>query len=128
MQTVNKRGILCLEICLHFWGFYINEIIVCTFKIWLLSLSIYFAIHTCCCSTNSSFLFVAEWYQLQGYTIICLSIFLLMGIWDVHSFWLLQINLLQYLYTFLQEHMLSFLLYKFYCFFHLMSHMYYNHI
>lgn len=49
-------------------------------------------------------------FPLCGYTKICLSIHLLMDIWAISSFLLLQISLLQtFTYRFLYGYMLSYL-------------------
>ena len=51
---------------------------------------------------------------LYGYTIICLSIHLLMDIYVVSSFWLLQIKLLRtFMHKDLCGHMLSFVFGRF---------------
>ena len=67
-------------------------------------------IHVVAC-ISTSFLFIAEYYSLFGYTILCLSIYQLMGIWVVSTFRLLWIMVLQRVtHKFLCGHRLSFLL------------------
>lgn len=107
--------ILSLKVSLQFLEFYINGIMCILFcltsRIQHNSLQIHPGLVAC---INGFFFLLLSSTPQYGNTIICLSIQLLMDIWGISSFWLLQIKLLcTCMYKYLNGHIPSFLYSKF---------------